>query len=68
MNRVEGEWLRPVDPGGVESLSQAIEWAHKTLAEHPLAVAVRIRESIQYWPGTSWIAGPGVATITREES
>jgi hypothetical protein len=49
-------------------LAEAVDWAHRTLAEHSRAVAVHIRESHQMFPGTSWSQGPGVQTVRRDET
>jgi hypothetical protein len=49
-------------------LSQAREWARRTLADHPLAVAVSIRESHQPYEGAMWKQGPHVETVRRDET
>jgi hypothetical protein len=49
-------------------LAEARDWAARTLAGHPLAVAVTIRESHQAFEGTSWTQGPHVETVRRDET
>lgn len=48
-----------------QTLAQAREWAHQTIAADPRVSSCEIRESVQPFKGSSWMPGRHLETISR---
>jgi hypothetical protein len=64
LERKDGDWVKP----GHDGLEQALQWARKTLDDHPGVDHVVIQQSVQTYEGQPWKTGRFVKKVTRADT